>query len=525
MALGISLGKESRSRSPAPEFTFNLPLLAALGSASFGLAGSMFSERWLLFAIGSIALLIVLLPTLHKSYRPVSPWTFLVVTVFIGFYVRGVYFLAGHPDARTLDTIFFLSQPPAYFIRPALIAICFLLFTTVAYVGVLHAKPLRGPHQASPLSRYDLDRARVYTVVAISTVVSFLAFLAYISKTGGFDPNLLSAKRTTIPDLDLSRVEGYSSFGYLQFLHRFGAIGFLLLAAFWAKRSQRFTVAQCLVLMVLFVNAALLPFYTSLRYEVALLVLLFPGLLSLYRPKFRWSLVLGYGLVALLTVQVLTTMRLNRKSSSLGEIASEAFSSPVDLLDSVVLNQNFLDLTKTAHVIHRVPADLPYKNGSTITAYLVAPIPREIWPDKPRISAGPEIGVVVYGHRVSGVPPGAVAELYWNFGLAAVPAGGLLLGALLALMERRYSRVLRSDIAILIYLLALCPFPDRTLGVSIGDGMFTALLTSIQVAAIVLGARRKTAMNRVPTPRAPLRGPSLPTVNRPGIRGGSLPWK
>ena len=87
-----------------------------------------------------------------------------------------------------------------------------------------------------------------------------------------------------------------------------------------------------------------------------------------------------------------------------------------NVLESIVLNRNQIELPKTAHIINAVPETLDFQYGKTLTRWLAAPIPREVWPDKPVIHPGPIIGNRIYGQRVAGVPPGLIAELWWNFG-------------------------------------------------------------------------------------------------------------
>ena len=83
---------------------------------------------------------------------------------------------------------------------------------------------------------------------------------------------------------------------------------------------------------------------------------------------------------------------------------------------SSLLNRNGFDLGKTLLVTDAVPAKLPYEYGQTIVTYVVAPIPRAVWPEKPVVSPGPTIGKKIYNLGRTGVPPGMVAELAWNFG-------------------------------------------------------------------------------------------------------------
>ena len=104
--------------------------------------------------------------------------------------------------------------------------------------------------------------------------------------------------------------------------------------------------------------------------------------------------------------------------------------------DAFVYSRNLSDPTVAAHIYHAVPEKIPFQNGGTITAFALAPIPRAIWPEKPLINIGPVIGNVIYGYQRNGVPAGWVGDLYLNWGLPAVLAGSVLIGWLLAQLDR-----------------------------------------------------------------------------------------
>jgi hypothetical protein len=154
--------------------------------------------------------------------------------------------------------------------------------------------------------------------------------------------------------------------------------------------------------------------------------------------------------------------------------------------DSVVLTRNLVDITTTAHVIQSIPDTLEYKYGSTILAWAVAPIPREAWPEKPIIQAGPEVGVLVYGMPRAGVPPGFVAEMYWNFHLAGVVIGSVLLGLGLRVLEDKFNPVnSRAPGLVLVYAVLSVPMGMTILGGTVGQGIFQGLVNASQALLIL----------------------------------------
>ncbi|WP_298436728.1 hypothetical protein [uncultured Jannaschia sp.] len=92
----------------------------------------------------------------------------------------------------------------------------------------------------------------------------------------------------------------------------------------------------------------------------------------------------------------------------------------------------FLDPAKVSVIITETRRRGDYLLGSSIGAVIFTPIPRVIWPEKPVIRIGPYVGQELLGYNNrSGAPPGAVGELYMNFGWGGIVAGGLIFGLLL----------------------------------------------------------------------------------------------
>src|SRR6185369_2811476 len=95
-----------------------------------------------------------------------------------------------------------------------------------------------------------------------------------------------------------------------------------------------------------------------------------------------------------------------------------------------------------ALVCSLTPSDVPYQYGATYTYFLVAFIPRAIWPDKPEAGTSNKFFGVNYGlttvegakRTVFGV--NLVAESYINFGWVGVLAIMALQGGILCLLQR-----------------------------------------------------------------------------------------
>ena len=161
----------------------------------------------------------------------------------------------------------------------------------------------------------------------------------------------------------------------------------------------------------------------------------------------------------------------------------------IDTVGSVlVYNRNFGDMQTTTHIIKAVPTVLPYQYGKTIAIWLLAPIPRAIWPEKPILHSGPLIGITLYGNNRSGVPPGFVAEMYWNFALPGVLVGSLLLGLLLAYIRDAFVPYLRGrPVVTLIYAVGLARLGSYMFYGGVGTGAVQVLIDAVWLGvALVL---------------------------------------
>lgn len=104
----------------------------------------------------------------------------------------------------------------------------------------------------------------------------------------------------------------------------------------------------------------------------------------------------------------------------------------------------------------RVPDSLPYLNGTTYVTQLVNPIPRFIWPSKPTSDAGLLLAqaageVDATGEAYLTRSPGAIGEMYWNFGLFGVAGLSALLGVVVRSWDALREPGLQSPLVFLVY--------------------------------------------------------------------------
>jgi hypothetical protein len=128
------------------------------------------------------------------------------------------------------------------------------------------------------------------------------------------------------------------------------------------------------------------------------------------------------------------------RSSAEGEISQRATSGDTSLA-----------------IYSRVPDDVPLLYGSSYLAILTLPVPRAMWPGKPR-QIGGIAGTTFFGQKAAGAPPGAVGEAYWNFHIPGVGLVFFLFGVFNNWIARTYRRHDGHPAAVVLYSTTLFSF-------------------------------------------------------------------
>lgn len=437
---------------------------------------------WML--TGAVACLIISLPLVlgRRRFEIVSPWTLLLLGGYLAFGLRGLFISLGFEADRTLDTLYFLGNSEDYFYQPALVFLAGLLLLTIGY---LTSPPVaRHPRVGT---RPHLSPGAVTLLVPLCAAIGFAAFLMYAQSTGGLGAGPLSAKRTTISGAAVDA--SYQSHGELRVLNTYAQLAFWLQTAYYCYRKVPHGIATYRFwwLVLLFLNAALLPLYASTRSDLLYIVI---GALLIevcLRKNYLNLRTVGATVAIVLVIgSAMTSLR-----STSNEATQSATVDTESVVGGFVLTRTIADVATTSHIVRSVPEELPYANGRTITAWLAAPIPRSIWPDKPVVSVGPEIGRTIYGNERAGVPPGVVGEAYWNFGIAGVLVIPLLAGVSLRRLQETWGPMAtRSpEAAIVLAIVAVRP-GLAVISNSVGYALFQVVQALILLLPILLIAGR-----------------------------------
>lgn len=451
-----------------------LILLITVMSCAFWVVAIVFDPMYFYVAVGTGILAMTLLPVMFsKDYDWFCPWSALILAVIYGCTLPSVCMSFGMPSHEFVSENILLHESVDYFVWPS--ALLFL------FIGCLGLGYFFFPVKQTP---FPVKRVccpkRLLWICAICGALSIAAFGAYFMFNGGFSAGL-STKRATIRTLDVGADTGFSQHGWLRHFAKLGTIALLLLAAYWSRyRVPTWSVnniVRFMILSILILVAIAFPFYSSSRSGMVWVVISFAGCLYYMNQKiitFR-TLTLGAAFVSLVVF-----MSLVRNSGS------ESSDGMAKRFGHLLLNRHGPDIAVTAHIIQNIPEKFEFQYGKTIAVWLLAPIPREILPSKPLIHSGPIIGQRVYQLNVSGVPPGSAAELYWNFHIAGIIFGGLILGSILKFVYQMCKNVQLDPMLMApIYIFAVFPSGFKVAMHSVGPAFVMPVLDLVTVCVVV----------------------------------------
>ena len=472
------------TRSPAlsvdkSERAFQRVFVASIATAVVSSVAFFFDDTLLFTAIGFWALVIVLLPAICSTgYNLFSPWTFVVLTVFIGMTLRGIAISFGFPNEARIEQLFLLGHGPKYFYYPCVIILSGLAMMSAGYI-------LASSKRTGTATTETWNTNWVWVISVCVLLGSLTATYLYIERTGGFQSGLLSAKRTTISGLDIGSDTSYRGYGSLRKMGQCALFAHLMLVAYSRQLERQAGLLTRIASIVLLVAACIIPFYSSSRSDVAMALISSLAVSHILGGSIRISRIV---LIVFAVSILIFVMTLLRQRSDL----ADASYSIQQVSEQIVINRNELGISKTGHIINAVPETLEPQWGKTIIVWLFAPIPRGVWPEKPLIHQGPIIGRKIYGNFVSGVPPGIIAELYWNFFWPGVLIGMLLFGVFMRIVsDRLILRYQKRSHDVLLYAVGPMMIGPLMVGSSIGSGLFNMAVDMTLMKIILIAAIRR----------------------------------
>lgn len=379
-------------------------------------------------------LLVLIYQQVIKEYEIFTPLNFLWVNLLFGVFLQSIYFIY-LDQGESKYGLYSLSNMEELLFASIVITIS-IVFFLIGY----SFRTGRGRAKDYDLFEYfSPKRLRVISTVVLA--VSLVSLLSYISI---FDISADLARISSKRRIYGESIVGNISHSYLIWGASISQTGFLVLYCYRGvlKQSDSFIPFWMNSYLVIFgVLALLLPFLNNQRTPI-LVFLISTAVLNHYVYK-RWSLhrIRVIVILALVFLVVMGALRyVNGRSSSVFSYYIENAGIP-HIVTTIAGSGNFLSLGKTSVILSSVPEALDHTYGATYGLWLLSPVPRSIWEEKPIVRIGGVLGPAIFNTTTrSGVPPGFVGEVHLNFGLFGLPMMLIILGFGMRFFYERYGK-------------------------------------------------------------------------------------
>ena len=400
---------------------------------------SLFNNNLFLLLFTFVILYISLIPFLLQKTNLFSIWSFIFYSTFLVF-LRTIYMVFGLADFEKLNQVFLRGKQIIDFVDVSMIMVISYLLLVLGY--------LLGQNKKYRIKKLNLIQnswsEKRYLLVTISLIfISLTSIYIFVQSNGGLISGIISSARGVSDTLEDTNPQGY--------LRLFASLGFvnLFLTTSWLRFTKKYKFYSILVFTISFISYIFFNFFVSQR---AAVVFIFVQLIALlyYSNKFKFSKIKFFAgvLISLTLFQVMSSLR------NSGELSNTSFKFDIiSAFEPAIMTINFIDISKTSHIIDAIPKKLPFAYGGTYFTSLYAPIPRSIWPKKPVVNVDNIVGQKVYGSNyfgAGGTPAGLIAEAYWNFWFFGIIFIPLLAGFVLRYIENTFQAYIDSKNIIIL---------------------------------------------------------------------------
>lgn len=448
-------------------------------------------EYGLLSLAGAAAFSMVFgLVLLRKEFDPAEPVSLILLSLAIGVAFKPAYVLFG---PREEWSYLLLNEPdPLFLLTPAVLIVIAMGCLSLGYLSG-GGRSLIANAQIFNARPWSGWRVGVLTVLGV--VISIAGMALFIQKMGiGNVLDNISGKRFYAVEDGTVR----SPLGYLRWAASASQPAFVLLLAWVLQRYRRIPILLALSLVLVGLMTMLFPFFVSSRTGIITVVLQAFIVWRCIRGSIPRSVLVSTSAFIMVLVFLVATLR-PQKAGVEGVDISESVGLD-GMIEMTVGGRHFFDLTRTAHIVQNVPELIPFQYGATYVSWMVAPIPRTMWPQKPSLGSGPMIGREVF-RTAAGVPPGLVAELYLNFGAVGVLFGSFLMGLLIRVLFEQFRPVLSTPVGAVLYACLVVPLGWEAINGDFSRMVVNALLDIIPVLVglwFIRGAVSRRVRRRAP---------------------------
>ncbi|MCE3221734.1 oligosaccharide repeat unit polymerase [Vibrio diabolicus] len=396
-----------------------------------------------LYMTGMIFLITLLLPIMvYEKEGIFHPLIFKSTFLIFFFYIPSVFsFVRGVDSHLLLSNYFTPSEINSYAVEFVLLFSTFNIVTLVSYSIF--------PAFGTGLTIVENMRGNINLKILSVILLTILIVIFYIVKAGGVDALIYLRSMK-----DENRITSQFG-GELIFLSKLILpVSFFIIYSylFGAKVSSR--LLFLLIITAIASNFLLTGSRSSILYFLIFLLMIYYHC----RERIRIDYAIICVLAALFIFSAMTQIR---------ESGEEA-KVEISLIDSVTNISNKMSertigyINGAYSVLAFVPGKSDYMYGGSYIALLAAPIPRSIYPNKP-IGLGKRNAIELYERDDTAIPPGYVAESFWNFGYYGIFLVAAVWGVILKSLYYFYLTNRDSIVISLFYLMTIFYLgPDTT---------------------------------------------------------------
>jgi len=448
--------------APAVGFVFLVPFMLAV----------IIEPSFFLVSLAAGALAVMTVPLLRtRKIDWFSPWNWMFYAVFLSVFLRSIYITFDIPDAFTIQYVFLHDESKEFLLWPMVLVLLGLCCMTLGY--------LAGPRVSRKISYKifqsdDWAENRFWVVVFILQLLSFIGLYLYIKNTAGqISMENISSHRGISADLN-----EYNSYSYLRWLISLSEIvSCLLVARIISERRFHFKkIVAFLAFLISTATMLFFSFFSQTRSGFAVWFLNIVGIIYYLRnkklPLFK---IIPLFIFVLVSVRYMTGLR---GGSGFDQFSLSNFNM-IRLFEPSILSTNGIDVSKTAHIMAAIPKYLDYQYGATLLRIVYLWIPRQIWPAKP-VTVDTTVGMAVFGAKTYGagaVPPGLIAEMYWNFWIPGIIVGCFAVGYLLKIIYTQFRRYDTNRNIVILYVTCFMSMGGGFMGSGFSSELMGFLMT------------------------------------------------
>lgn len=391
-------------------------------------------QRALLILLGHLSLsaLLIAPALLCRDIKIVDPLILFAIYVVIGGLLP-VYLITDDSSPRILYLMNGLSEEDILWVG---LWYCLSLFL----VGFGYAVVRRRLAVERYLPRdSSLSSSGVRVAIVVALIAATLASVTFVARTGDWGTTIETLSKKRAIEVSTGEEVVFAAGGYLRMGGEFAAVMAMIAMAYFLHLRGRVGALSQLMLAGLIAVSCVIPFVSSSRSSVIFVVLGLGLVLYAYgRLTKTWAVSV---ITALMVVFGLMSA-LRSLAQSDGEVV---FENPFGALAE---SGNGYSLFGTAHVLLGVPEKMDYKFGATYLTWIVAPVPRALWPDKPDVSLGKEIKEVILEQEVirSGRPPSFISEGWINFGAIGLLINSILMGVAMRFIALSFIPIMNRSV-------------------------------------------------------------------------------